>query len=311
MHTVNSNNNTAAMTESAVQRRGLFSPKASGSFCSADDDMIGISRISSKGPRRTVFGQSSALGNHFTDFRNPEEPTRIIYNVGFSTVIVSGFARDSELECAVKVISKAKLSTPREVQQARVEIRIHSLLNHPQIVPVVGCEENNDAFFLVTPFTAEGDLFQATQHKTLYELEVRNLATQLISALSFVHRQRIVYGDFKPHNVLLFRDGDSYIAQLCDFGFAEHLNDEGMIKFRALRGTQGYFAPELLQEEIDYNCKVDVFALGVTLFTLLAGYAPYYPAHNFAEPPDLQSESEKRYWGPISEECKVHLFICK
>jgi len=74
-----------------------------------------------------------------------------------------------------------------------------------------------------------------------------------------------------------------------------------------LRGTSGYFAPELIEEQ-DYDTAVDVFALGITLFSLLAGYDPFFPANNFGGGIDMDA----RYWSHISAECQdiVRQMLC-
>lgn len=87
---------------------------------------------------------------------------------------------------------------------------------------------------------------------------------QIILAIHALHTKfHVIHCDVKPHNILLFEDQDIYSTyaiinstighwqnirlKICDFGLAQILNPPDVkIKFNGLRGTQGYFAPELL-----------------------------------------------------------------
>jgi serine/threonine protein kinase len=252
----------------------------------------------SLGLRRRMLPENSKLLTQFAEHPGPQ----IVYGVGFTCTIILGHHLDTMQEVAIKVVTKEKLRTPGELERARYEIQIHQQLQHSQIIPVLGAEENSDSFVLITPYTPSGDLYLKTRYTSISEFEARNLASQLVSALAHLHGQHVVMGDFKPHNVLLFEVGGRYVAQLCDFGFAEPLGPNGKVKFTGLRGTTGFFAPELLAEH-DYGAAVDMFALGITLYTLIAGYEPFYPVSNFEEVVPF----DERYWGHISPECKLLL----
>ncbi|CAD7940344.1 unnamed protein product [Amoebophrya sp. A25] len=71
------------------------------------------------------------------------------------------------------------------------------------------------------------------------------------------------------------------------------------IPFTGLRGTSGYFSPEMLGES-DYGPGVDVFALGICAFRMIAGYEPFYPPSNFGD----GAVFEETYWAHVSDECK-------
>ena len=90
------------------------------------------------------------------------------------------------------------------------------------------------------------------------------------------------------------------MVQLCDFGLTEPvIHPAGKISYTGLRGTSGYFAPEMIGES-DYDYGIDLFALGIMLFTMLGGYEPFYPATNFTE----SVEFDQNYWSHVSAECK-------
>uniref|UniRef100_A0A8C9K5Z0 G protein-coupled receptor kinase n=1 Tax=Panthera tigris altaica TaxID=74533 RepID=A0A8C9K5Z0_PANTA len=93
---------------------------------------------------------------------------------------------------------------------------------------------------------------------------------QIVSGLEHLHQRGIVYRDLKPENVLLDDDGNIRIS---DLGLAVELKD-GQTKTKGYAGTPGFMAPELLQGE-EYDFSVDYFALGVTLYEMIAARGPF------------------------------------
>lgn len=99
---------------------------------------------------------------------------------------------------------------------------------------------------------------------------------QLFEAVSFIHSNGIVHRDLKPENILL---DDKLDVKITDFGFAKVIGPHE--KLYELCGTPGYLAPELLKasmyENVDgYDKKVDMWACGVIMYTLLVGFPPFW-----------------------------------
>lgn len=106
-----------------------------------------------------------------------------------------------------------------------------------------------------------------------------NVALQLCDILGYVHERRddrsgellgIVHGDLSPDNVLLGRDGQ---VRLLDFGIAggeEHRQRQRQ-REKAIRGTLGYIAPEVIAEDQPVDARADVFALGVLIYEMTTG----------------------------------------
>lgn len=111
---------------------------------------------------------------------------------------------------------------------------------------------------------------------TLLLSTIRTIMKQLFEAVSFIHSNGIVHRDLKPENILL---DDKLDVKITDFGFAKVIGPHE--KLYELCGTPGYLAPELLKasmyENVDgYDKKVDIWACGVIMYTLLVGFPPFW-----------------------------------
>jgi serine/threonine protein kinase len=219
-----------------------------------------------------------------------------VYARGAETLVTRGKCLRSDLPVAIKKISKQHIFDDGQLTRCRDEAEILRRVSHPNVVPLLDALETDAAFFLIMPLASEGSLFIRMRHKTVTEFEARNFASQALAGLRHVHALRWVHGDIKPHNFLLSEVDGRLVAQLCDFGMADPVGEDGTVKFTGLRGTSGYFAPEQLRGQ-NYGFGVDIFAFGVTLYALVCGYAPFDPPSNF-EP----LEFDPRDWKHVSRE---------
>jgi len=223
---------------------------------------------------------------------------------GLSSTIFLAVERGTLLQVGMKVIMKNKLDSPQELAQALSEMKLHAAIPpHSNVIPrLLAAEETPSAILMVTQYTPHGDLWELICFgKTYCEAEVRNCAGQMFSALRHIHLVcNLVHGDIKPQNFLLFRVDGRHSVQLCDFGLAEHPDrPNSMVSWRGLRGTSGWFAPEMLAQR-DYSQAIDLFACGLILFRMLGGYPPFDPPSRFREP----AEFDDRYWCHISLPCR-------
>mmetsp|Transcript_48557 Transcript_48557/g.89449 ORF Transcript_48557/g.89449 Transcript_48557/m.89449 type:complete len:331 (-) Transcript_48557:68-1060(-) len=230
--------------------------------------------------------------------KNYSMTTEVIYT-GLASTILVGCMKSSCKRVAIKVVWKNSLTTDEELLDAATELAIHKQIPpHPNVVQLLACEETSSAFMLVTPYSVDLDLWQLVRFGKIYlESEVRNCAGQMLAGFKHIHDEcGLLHGDIKPHNFLLFMVDGQFVVQLCDFGLALFLDkNSGLVPHKGLRGTSGWFAPELLSGE-DYGVAVDVFGIGLIIFRMLAGYAPFEPPSNFSMP----AEFDERYWSHIS-----------
>lgn len=112
------------------------------------------------------------------------------------------------------------------------------------------------------------------KRKRLTEPESAFYMLQLIEALKYMHGLRVIHRDLKLGNLLLDNDMN---VKICDFGLATTLAFDGERK-KTICGTPNYIAPEILEGKTGHSYEVDIWSLGVILYTFVFGKPPYETA---------------------------------
>jgi len=180
---------------------------------------------------------------------------------------------------AMKVIKKDQVFNSALEFRSYMDERVLLQLIHgfPFAVRLRYCFQTERRLYVVTELAEGGDLANMLRkngaRSPMLEGTVRRLTAEIVLVLEFLHSRGFVYRDLKPQNVLLGADGH---VQLADFGLCKQLaggREAG--RTRSLCGTRSFAAPEMLTQEDPYGTSVDVWSLGVLLFTMLRGELPY------------------------------------
>ncbi|XP_042193826.1 MAP/microtubule affinity-regulating kinase 3a isoform X5 [Callorhinchus milii] len=173
-------------------------------------------------------------------------------------------------EVAIKIIDKTQLN-PTSLQKLFREVRIMKCLNHPNIVKLFEVIETEKTLYLVMEYASGGEVFDyLVAHGRMKEKEARAKFRQIVSAVQYCHQKRIVHRDLKAENLLLDADMNIKIA---DFGFSNEFTIGN--KLDTFCGSPPYAAPELFQGKKYDGPEVDVWSLGVILYTLVSGSLPF------------------------------------
>ncbi|XP_041642348.1 serine/threonine-protein kinase MARK1-like [Cheilinus undulatus] len=173
-------------------------------------------------------------------------------------------------EVAIKIIDKTQLN-PTSLLELFREVSVMKILNHPNIVKLFEVIERQKTECLFTFLCVSGEVFDyLVAHGRMKEKEARAKFRQIVSAVEYCHQKRIVHRDLKAENLLLDADMNIKIA---DFGFSNEFTPGS--KLDTFCGSPPYAAPELFQGKKYDGPEVDVWSLGVILYTLVSGSLPF------------------------------------
>ncbi|XP_055692477.1 serine/threonine-protein kinase MARK2 isoform X7 [Lutzomyia longipalpis] len=173
-------------------------------------------------------------------------------------------------EVAIKIIDKTQLN-PGSLQKLFREVRIMKMLDHPNIVKLFQVIETEKTLYLVMEYASGGEVFDyLVLHGRMKEKEARAKFRQIVSAVQYCHQKRIIHRDLKAENLLLDSEMNIKIA---DFGFSNEFTPGS--KLDTFCGSPPYAAPELFQGKKYDGPEVDVWSLGVILYTLVSGSLPF------------------------------------
>ncbi len=174
-------------------------------------------------------------------------------------------------DVAIKVVRRELANDRAYVRRFAIEAQTVARLSHPHIVPLHDYWREADQAYLVMRWVEGGSLEDTLRHGPLDVGRAATIVGQLASALDFAHRRGVVHRDVKPSNVLLDSDGNAFLG---DFGIAlVDGPDEEVPSLRAV-GSPTFAAPEQFDDDA-VGPPADVYALGVLLYVLVSGRAPW------------------------------------
>src|SRR6266545_3361192 len=147
-------------------------------------------------------------------------------------------------------------------------------LNHPNIIRVYDIDESDGLFYMVMDLLPGGTLEARLREGGLDRKWSADVVEKMAEALDYAHTRGVIHRDIKPSNILLDGEGQPVLA---DFGIARLVQGEGDANLTAagmVMGTPAYMAPEQLTGQLP-DARADIYSLGVVLYQLLTGRAPF------------------------------------
>jgi len=181
---------------------------------------------------------------------------------------------------AIKVLSPEWAGDPTARERLAREARAAASLNHPNIVRVTDLDVEHDPPYLVMEYI-RGQSLQAfvARTGTFCIGSAALCGRQVAMGLQHAWEQGLVHRDIKPANLLLDHTGS---VKILDLGIVSSKHESGLTLSNSQRkiilGTVDYLAPEQADDSSNVDCRADIYALGSTLYFLLAGHPPFNDA---------------------------------
>src|SRR3974390_494027 len=173
---------------------------------------------------------------------------------------------------AMKILLPALSSNQSLADRFLREIRLLATLNHPNIAPLRTALTHENQLVMIMEFVEGETLSNRIARAPISTSEAVNYADQVLSALSYAHKQNIIHRDIKPANMMLTPQG---IVKLMDFGIARSSTDGGLTTTGTTLGSLNYMPPEQVRGE-SADARSDIYSFGVSLYELLTGKLPFH-----------------------------------
>ena len=178
-----------------------------------------------------------------------------------------------ERDVAIKVLPKEFLHDPQFRTRFDREAKTIALLEHPAIVPVYDFGEEEGQPYIVMRYMSGGSMSERIAQGAMSLEETVQLFNRLAPALDAAHAKGIIHRDLKPGNILFDQYGNSFLS---DFGIARLAQSSGAtLTGGNILGTPAYMSPEQVQGDKEIDGRSDIYSMGVILYQMLTGNAPY------------------------------------
>ena len=208
---------------------------------------------------------------------------------GTFSVVKLGEHIKTKTKVAIKILDKEKIKTKEDLTRIKREIKILSLLDHPNIIKTYKISETPKKYYIIMEYCEGGELFDyIVEKERLDEFESSIFFYQLINALDYIHSKGVAHRDLKPENLLLSQNKN---IKIIDFGLSNFF-ETGIGGLATPCGSPSYASPEIIKGEIYDGFKIDVWASGIILFAMLCGYLPF----DDDEEEEKEESHDKRYF---------------
>ena len=185
-------------------------------------------------------------------------------------------ARDPLIDrvVAIKTINLSLAMDEKEEYEGRFyqEAKAAGRLNHPNIVTIYDVGKSGDVAYIAMELLEGRELRDIMNEGALLPIDqVLNIVAQVAQGLAYAHEHEIVHRDVKPSNIMVIRDGH---VKITDFGIARMASSSVRTQTGMVLGSPKYMSPEqVMGKTIDQ--RSDIFSLGVMLYEMLTGQAPF------------------------------------
>ena len=208
---------------------------------------------------------------------------------GTFSVVKLGEHIKTKKKVAIKILDKEKIKSKEDLTRIKREIKILSILDHPNIIKTYKISETPKKYYIIMEYCEGGELFDyIVEKERLDEFESSIFFYQLINALDYIHSKGVAHRDLKPENLLLSQNKN---IKIIDFGLSNFF-ETGVGGLATPCGSPSYASPEIIKGEVYDGFKIDIWASGIILFAMLCGYLPF----DDDEEEEKEETNDKKYF---------------
>ena len=268
-----------ALVEKAMRAMGHGSNGHSGSAGNEDATAVfapASATANPSPPAGMMEGPGSTIG--------PYKILQLIGEGGFGYVYMAQQVTPVKRKVALKIV-KPGMDSKQVVGRFEGERQALAMMDHPNIARVydAGTTPTGRPYFVMELVKGVA-ITRYCDDAKLSTRERLELFIDVCHAVQHAHHKGIVHRDLKPSNVLVTLHDDKPVVKVIDFGIAKAMNQDltdGTVftEFRQIIGTPEYMSPEQASMSgLDVDSRTDIYSLGVLLYELMAGFAPFDPA---------------------------------
>ncbi len=201
----------------------------------------------------------------------PEYQVEELIGSGGMARVYRGLHQPLDREVALKILLPEYSEDPGFAERFMREARIAARLVHPHIVQIYDVDKYKNDLYLAMEYVRGGDLSEKIS-KGISAKALLKATEELCEALDFAHSEGFIHRDIKPENILFRGDGSLVLS---DFGIARSISTDSQLTQAGLvLGTPTYMSPEQAEGKT-LSASSDLYSVGVLLFKMITGFAPY------------------------------------
>ncbi|VBB32816.1 unnamed protein product [Acanthocheilonema viteae] len=247
-------------------------------ICACNDDSYRFDFKVEKNQMTTAENDDENAQAIVGEYSKYYDTQHLIGNGAFGSVKLTarkdtGILAVAKFICKSKVFSESWIPSPkRDNRVVPIELHLLETLSHPNIVKLLDVFENDMYYQLVMEKLGCGmDLFEfIEQQPKLDEPLISYIFRQVVSAVTYLHSKNIVHRDLKDENVII---DQNFSCKLIDFGSAAYFGQNFV--FSTFCGTMEYCSPEVLQGNKYRGPELEMWSLGILLYTLVFFENPF------------------------------------